>query len=362
MSVLRAKNKVPLRKKTKHISYPAEAMLFFKLIIRPQIAKVTKKDWCAIRELDLKQFTQALKELTHEGTKNQVVREKINRDIKKVQKINKGLDQNIIKKQDVEEYLEDKKKDIVVPKKRPKKDKIAPENGTNEPEKKDKEESFGETTKCPENVPFLEVIPDEPEEEINNDSEKIHLKEVLYSDVSTRGNPNFDIHVSRWKVLQACAYALEDLAFRLTYQAGMCKKPGEMKQVASAISDIQKSFREIVPDYFASKERMGTIMVLEALKTGQIDIVEAAISFDIVGVPMPDSVKMLMQKYIEPEKEEDKPMITHEEIEQRRLEVLENIRNQIDAQPTKAREVEELKAGLRGQLSYDIEAAIEKED
>lgn len=362
MSLDRAKNKVPLRDKSKPLSYDAEALLFIRLIVKPNVPKVTKRDWCLIREVDVHKFSTSYSRIHKETFKRKSVQRKNETTLQKVQRINRRLDKNIIEKQDVEEYIEDIKKAHSVPnKKRKKEDKKGSENGTNEEKIGQNTELFGENAKHSEPEKGTEQEKEDKNEQNDNDNGYIPIRDVLYHEVTTRNDDQFNIHTSRWRTLQACAYALEDLSFRLTYQAQLTRKPAEMRQIAATIRDVQQSYRDMVPDYLASKERMGVIMVLEALKTGQIDVVEAAISFDIAGVPMPDSVKMLMQKYIEPEKEEEKPMITHEEIERRRLEVLENIKSQMEYQPTKALEVSALKDELKGQLSYDMEKE-EKEE
>ena len=148
MSLDRAKNKVPLRDKSKPLSYDAEALLFIRLIVKPNVPKVTKRDWCLIRDVDVHKFSTAYSRIHKETFKRKSVQRKNETTLQKVQRINRRLDKNIIEKQDVEEYIEDIKKAHSVPnKKRKKEDKNGSENGTNEEKIGQNTELFGENAK-----------------------------------------------------------------------------------------------------------------------------------------------------------------------------------------------------------------------
>jgi len=122
-----------------------------------------------------------------------------------------------------------------------------------------------------------------------------------------------------------------------------------IRALLKLIADLERMRKEIVPfnrDYRASQE---TAKILRKLRKGKINVTEAALSFNELGLGLPESVKIMLQNtpQVHEEEEPEEYGASIEEIEREyEAKMAEAVRQEAEFVPQRESEVEEAKSGL----------------
>lgn len=101
--------------------------------------------------------------------------------------------------------------------------------------------------------------------------------------------------------------------------------------------------------------------IFNRLKTGKIDVAESAVEFTMLGVQLPDVIKIMLAKGIGEDVPEDGgELVTNEKIMEKRMALLAEVENQrIEFVEVRTREVNELKEELKDIDSFEKQKEVD---
>ncbi len=120
---------------------------------------------------------------------------------------------------------------------------------------------------------------------------------------------------------------------------------------------LEKLMKHLTRTYQAPPE---SVAILEQFQRGEASLIETALEFAMLGLPLPEPIKILLSRSTPPEEKPAEEFgFSEEELEARYQESLREEERQLnDFRPERREEIRELKEKLKGQGGFDVEAMI----
>ncbi|WP_027360236.1 hypothetical protein [Desulforegula conservatrix] len=322
--------KIPNRDEDLSIDYAAEIALYAKLLKKG--AKFTQPEFCEGRNISYHVFRRRMNEFRKDGNAP-------------IEKLTAG-------KSDSGKPKKSRKKasgaQKVIPDFAPKDTQDIEQKKTSQPLPKAK----ATTKKCaPKSTEDAQLSAQDDAPECSDETDWESFPAFQAASIS-----NFNVFDENKKLLQSCVEVLAAIVTKIKAGALRITKVSDVKSVTGAIRDVQATLEKLTPDYSRIGMQQEVGLIFDKLMKEEIDVVEAALTIEKTGMPLPDSIKILLAKAEAVEKEPEYETITEEQINKKRQENLARIKAEYNNGPAKIFAIQRLKEELRASGSFNVEA------
>jgi hypothetical protein len=173
-----------------------------------------------------------------------------------------------------------------------------------------------------------------------------------------------DIYADALIKLYKCVAILEKVQGKDEIVLKRVKTPRDAKDSAIWVNESIKAIKEIVPIIREFQERKDRSDILERLKIKEIDAATAALEFEMLGLPIPKAVEMMLARMPAPVLSEPEVYgLDDDELEALHQEGLKNYEQQlIEWVPKRQEIIEKVKQEMKGNDSFAIEKLMGEMD